>query len=59
MSGALQHISQRYEAELDRSIKLMTTVLEPVMILGIALGVGFVAMSMLMAVFSLTSGLNV
>jgi hypothetical protein len=29
------------------------------MILGIALGVGFVAMSMLMAVFSLTSGLNV
>ncbi len=59
MSGALQHIAQRYEAELDRSIKLMTTVLEPVMILGIALGVGFVAMSMLMAVFSLTSGLNV
>lgn len=59
MSGSLQHIAQRYEADLDRSIKLMTTVLEPVMILGIALGVGFVAMSMLMAVFSLTSGLNV
>lgn len=59
MSGALQHIAQRYESDLDRSIKLMTTVLEPMMILGIALGVGFVAMSMLMAVFSLTSGLNV
>jgi type II secretory pathway component PulF len=59
MSGSLQHIAQRYESDLDRSIKLMTTVLEPMMILGIALGVGFVAMSMLMAVFSLTSGLNV
>ena len=59
MSGSLQHIAQRYESDLDRSIKLMTTVLEPMMILGIAVGVGFVAMSMLMAVFSLTSGLNV
>jgi type II secretory pathway component PulF len=59
MSGSLAHIAQRYESDLDRSIKLMTTVLEPAMILGIALGVGFVAMSMLMAVFSLTSGLNV
>lgn len=59
MSAALGHIARRYEEDLDRSIKLMTTVLEPAMILGIAVGVGFVAMSMLMAVFSLTSGLNV
>lgn len=59
MSGALGHIAKRFEDDLDRSIKLMTTVLEPVMILAIAIGVGFVAMSMLMAVFSLTSGLNV
>jgi len=33
-------------------------VLEPVMMLLIAVGVGFVAISMLMAVFELTSGLN-
>ncbi len=59
MAGSLQHIADRYEADLDRAIKLMTTLLEPVMILGIALGVGFVAVSMLMAVFQLTSGLNV
>jgi type II secretory pathway component PulF len=59
MAGSLAHISKRYDDELDRSVKVLTTVLEPVMILLIALGVGFVAISMLMAVFELTSGLNV
>jgi len=59
MAGALGHIADRYDKELDRSVKVLTTVLEPVMILVIALGVGFVAISMLMAVFELTSGLKV
>ncbi|HMO49501.1 MAG TPA: type II secretion system F family protein [Kiritimatiellia bacterium] len=59
MAGALGHIAERYDKELDRSVKVLTTVLEPVMILVIAVGVGFVAISMLMAVFELTSGLNV
>lgn len=59
MAGALGHIAERYDDELDRSVKVLTTVLEPVMILFIAVGVGFVAISMLMAVFELTSGLNV
>jgi type II secretory pathway component PulF len=59
MAGALVHIARRYDEELDRSVKVLTTVLEPIMILFIAVGVGFVAISMLMAVFELTSGLNV
>ena len=58
MAGALEHIARRYDNELDRAVKLLTTVLEPVMMLLIAVGVGFVAISMLMAVFELTSGLN-
>ncbi|MGD9781147.1 MAG: type II secretion system F family protein [Kiritimatiellia bacterium] len=58
MAGALEHIARRYDNELDRAVKLFTTILEPVMMLLIAVGVGFVAISMLMAVFDLTSGLN-
>jgi type II secretory pathway component PulF len=58
MAGALEHIARRYDNELDRAVKLLTTILEPVMMLLIAVGVGFVAISMLMAVFDLTSGLN-
>lgn len=59
LPGALKHIARRYDAELDQSIKVLTTVLEPVLILGVALIVGFVAISMLTAVFDLTSGLGV
>ena len=58
MSGALGHIANRYERELDRTVKIFTTVLEPIMILVMAVLVGFVAISMLMAVFDMTSGLN-
>lgn len=59
MSGALIHIAKRYDDDLDRSVKIFTTVLEPVMILVMAILVGFVAISMLLAVFDLTSGLKV
>jgi type II secretory pathway component PulF len=59
MAGSLQHIAHRYEHELDRSVKLLTTLIEPILILAIAGLVGFVAISMLLAVFELTSGLNV
>jgi type II secretory pathway component PulF len=59
MTAALGHITRRYDNELDRSVKIFTTVLEPIMIVLMAGLVGFVAISMLMAVFDLTSGLNV
>jgi type IV pilus assembly protein PilC len=58
MATALEHIGKRYNAELDRSVKLLTTLLEPVMMLFIALGVGFVAVSMISAVFEMGSGIQ-
>jgi len=59
MSGALAHIARRYEAMLDRSVKIFTTVLEPILMVLMAVLVGFVAISILLAVFDLTNGLNV
>lgn len=59
MAGSLAHIANRYEHELDRSVKLLTTIIEPILILVIAVMVGFVAISMLLAVTELTSGLEV
>jgi len=59
MSSALEHIARRYDGELDRNVKVLTTVLEPIMILIMAVLVGFVAISMLLAVFDMTSGLKV
>ncbi len=58
MTGALSHIARRYESQLDRSVKIFTTVLEPILIVLMAVIVGFVAISILLAVFNLTSGLN-
>lgn len=59
MVGALNHVARRYENELDRSVKIFTTALEPILIVLVAIMVGFVAISILMAVFNLTNGLNV
>jgi type II secretory pathway component PulF len=59
MPGALEHIGRRYETELDRNIKIFTTALEPILIVFVAVVVGFVAISILMAVFKVTSGLGV
>lgn len=59
MSGALTHIARRYENELDRNIKIFTTALEPILIVVVAVMVGFVAIAILMAVFNFTNGLDV
>ncbi len=58
LPGALQRIAQRYEAELERRLRLLTTLIEPALILLVAVFVGLVAISMLSAVFDLTSGLK-
>jgi type II secretory pathway component PulF len=59
MSDALGHIAKRYDDDLDRNVKVLTTILEPLLIVVMAVMVGFVAISMLLAVFDLTSGLNI
>lgn len=59
MPGALSHIARRYENELNRNVKIFTTALEPILIVIVAVLVGFVAISILMAVFNMTNGLNV
>lgn len=59
MAGALKHIARRYESELSRHVKIFTTALEPILIVLVAVLVGFVAVSIVMAVFNITSGLGV
>ncbi len=59
LSAALGHIARRYDEELDRYIKILTSLLEPVMILIMAVVVGFIAVSLLLAVFGLAGALKV
>jgi type IV pilus assembly protein PilC len=58
MVSSLEHIGHRYQKDMDRNIATFTNALEPIMIVGIAVIVGFVAVAILMAVFQVSSSLG-
>lgn len=55
---ALKNIADMYEQELSHKIKIFTTLLEPAIIIFMALVVGSIVFSILLAVFDLTSGIG-
>ena len=50
----LLKVADTYEKELKNSIKRMLSLMEPLLILVIAVLVGFIVFSMLIAIFSVT-----
>jgi len=56
--GALQNIAETYESELSIQLRVMTNLIEPAMIIVMAVGVGFLLFSVLSAMFAITSTLN-
>jgi type II secretory pathway component PulF len=59
LAGSLQHITRRYDTELDRLVKTCTTVLEPLLIVAVALVIGSIAICLLLPVLTLTDSLHV
>ena len=53
LSETLEDIGESYEQETNEIIKLMTTLLEPLMILIVGAMVGFIVMAMLLPIFQL------
>ena len=49
----LEKVSDSYEKEVERTIKHMVSLIEPIMILFMALIIGFIVVAMLLAVFSI------
>jgi type II secretory pathway component PulF len=58
MVGSLEHIGKRYQKDMDRNIVSFTNALEPMLIVMIAVMVGFVAVAILMAVFQVTASIG-
>lgn len=58
MVGSLEHIGRRYQKDMDRNITAFTNALEPILIVLIAVVVGFVAVSILMAVFQVSASIG-
>jgi type II secretory pathway component PulF len=55
--GALKNIADTYENELSIALRVMTNMIEPTMIIIMALGVGFLLLSVLSAMFAITSNI--
>jgi len=58
LAGSLKHITRRYDNQLDRTIKTFTTVLEPLLIISVAIVIGAIAMCLLLPVLTLTNSLH-
>jgi type IV pilus assembly protein PilC len=55
--GALKNVADTYENELAIALRVMTNMIEPVMIITMAVGVGFLLLSVLSAMFAITSNI--
>jgi type II secretory pathway component PulF len=56
--GALKNVADTYENELNIALRVMTNMIEPVMIVAMAGGVGFLLLSVLSAMFSMISNVS-
>jgi len=56
--GALQNVADTYENELTIALRVMTNLIEPAMIIAMAVGVGMLLFSVLSAMFAITSSIN-
>jgi type II secretory pathway component PulF len=56
--GALSNLADTYESELTVALRVMTNMIEPIMIVVMALGVGFLLLSVLSAMFSIVGNIS-
>jgi type II secretory pathway component PulF len=56
--GALKNVADTYEGELAIALRVMTNLIEPVLIIVMAVGVGFLLLSVLSAMFAITSSVG-
>ncbi len=56
--GALKNVASTYENELNIALRVMMNMIEPMLIVGMALGVGFLLLSVMSAMFSLISNIG-
>ena len=56
--GALANLADTYEGELQISLRVMMNLIEPVLIIVMALGVGFLLLSVMLPMFKLIANIN-
>ena len=53
LDAAFARVAQFYERELDQKLKVVTTLLEPILILVVGLGICFIVLSLLLPIFEI------
>ncbi len=53
LPAVLLKVADTYDAQVDRSVKTLTSVIEPIIILGMGLIIGFIVIAMLLPIFEL------
>jgi type II secretory pathway component PulF len=56
--GALANIADTYEGELQMGLRVMTNLIEPVLIVLMAVVVGFLLLSVMLPMFKLIANIN-
>ena len=56
LEGNLEYLSEYYESEVDETLKNLTTVIEPLMLLLMGLTVGFIAVSIITPIYKVSQG---
>jgi len=58
LEETLLYLGDFYETEIDRSVKILSTILEPILLIIIGLVVGFIALSIITPIYEITRGLH-
>ncbi len=58
LENTLQRVADAYEKETDRVIKTLTTIIEPLMIVVMAVVVGFIVFAMIMPIFQISQNIH-
>jgi type IV pilus assembly protein PilC len=56
--GALSNLADTYEGELQTGLRVMTNLIEPILIVGMAVVVGFLLLSVMLPMFKLIANIN-
>ena len=58
VAGALNNVAETYESELNIALRVLTNLIEPTLIIGMAVVVGFLLVAVLGAMFSMISSIG-
>lgn len=58
LEETLLYVGEFYEAEVDKSVKNLSTILEPILLVLIGLVVGFIALAIITPIYEITRGLR-